>query len=148
MEDIRHRVGIKAPIHDVYNAFTTIEGLEGFWTKTITGDPTLKGRLKFFFGSEEASAEMRVDKLVPDQLVTWTCVGGPEEWIGTRVIFDLSTLDGETVVLFSHAGWRDPKAFMHHCSTKWAVFLLGLKTWLEGGESGAFPNDPHISSWK
>ena len=29
MDDIRHRVGIKAPIHDVYNAFATAEGLEG-----------------------------------------------------------------------------------------------------------------------
>lgn len=147
MDDIGHRVGIKTPIHDVYNAFATAEGLEGFWTETFEGDPTLGGPMQFFFGSKEASGEMHVDELVPDQLVTWTCAGGSEEWIGTRLIFDLSRVDDETMVLFSHAGWRDPKAFMHHCSTKWTVFLLGLKTSLEGDASGAYPHDRRISNW-
>jgi hypothetical protein len=36
---------------------------------------------------------------------------------------------------------------MYHCSTKWGYFLLGLKAWLERGESSAYPNDMHISSW-
>jgi hypothetical protein len=34
-------------------------------------------------------------------------------------------------VLFKHQGWKEPVEFMHHCSTKWAVFLLSLKSLLE-----------------
>jgi hypothetical protein len=36
---------------------------------------------------------------------------------------------------------------MHHCSTKWAYFLLGLKAGLEGGAATPYPDDMKISSW-
>lgn len=40
-----------------------------------------------------------------------------------------------------HEGWP-------HCSTKSAVFLPGLKSWLEGGNARAFPDERKISrSW-
>ena len=54
---------------------------------------------------------------------------------------------GETVLLFTHADWREPVEFMHHCSTKWAYFLLGLKAGLEGGPATPYPQDMAISSW-
>jgi hypothetical protein len=36
---------------------------------------------------------------------------------------------------------------MHHCSTKWAYFLLALKAQLEGGRGTPYPDDMKISSW-
>jgi hypothetical protein len=33
---------------------------------------------------------------------------------------------------------------MHHCSTKWAVFLLSLMNWLERGEGRPVPYDVKI----
>jgi hypothetical protein len=62
----------------------------------------------------------------PGEVVKWQCVGGPEEWVGTEVTFRLKRKDGHAVVLFTHALWREPVEFMHHCSTKWAVFMLRL----------------------
>ncbi len=59
-------------------------------------------------------------------------------------------------MLFTQAGWREPVPFMPHCSTKWAVFLLGLlglglkaglKAGLEGGKPTPFPDDLAVSSW-
>ena len=35
--------------------------------------------------------------------------------------------------------------FMHHCSTKWGSFLLGLKSLLETGKAAPWPNDVHVS---
>jgi hypothetical protein len=52
----------------------------------------------------------------------------------------------ETILLFTHAGWREPSEFMHHCSTKWAYFLLGLKRSFEGGMATPYPDDMAISS--
>ena len=72
---------------------------------------------------------MQVLESTPDEVVRWKCVGGPSEWIGTELTFRLLAKDDQTFVLFTHAGWRDPVEFMHHCSTKWAVFLLSLKGW-------------------
>ena len=53
--------------------------------------------------------------------------------------------DGEqTWVVFKHAGWKEPIEFMHHCSTKWAVFLLSMRDWLEREEGRPSPYDIKI----
>jgi uncharacterized protein YndB with AHSA1/START domain len=66
MYDIRHRVGIKAPQHRVYEMLATKEGLAGFWS-SAEGDSTLGGKLSFFFGSPEPVAVMEVTELSPDE---------------------------------------------------------------------------------
>ena len=40
---------------------------------------------------------------------------------------DLKQEDDYTIVLFEHQGWKEPVEFMHHCSTKWATYLMSLK---------------------
>jgi hypothetical protein len=49
--------------------------------------------------------------------------------------------------MFTHSGWPEPSPFMHHCSTKWGYFLVGLKTSLEGAPATPYPDDLKISSW-
>ena len=63
---------------------------------------------------------MKVVELQPNTQVEWEVVDGPAEWIGTTVSFDLRQDGDWTIVLFAHAGWREPVEFMNHCSTKWA----------------------------
>jgi hypothetical protein len=65
--------------------------------------------------------------------------------VGTEIRFRLEWRDDQTFVLFSHEGWRKPNEFMHHCSTKWATFLLSLKDLVENGKaalSRATPRSP------
>ena len=147
MADIRHRVGIAAPQARVYEKLTTKEGLSGWWAGDVAGDPNLGGTLRFFFGQPAPRVVMEVVDLTPTHQVGWHCVQGPDEWVGTNLTFDLKASADETVLLFTHANWREPVEFMHHCSTKWAYFLLGLKAWLEGDEATPFPDDMKISSW-
>ncbi len=147
MADIRHRVGIAAPQSRVYEALATTEGLSRWWTRDLDGDPEQGGTLRFFFGAAEPGAVMDVVDTTPPWHVGWHCAEGPEEWVGTNLSFDLSPSGEETVVVFTHGDWRQPVEFMHHCSTKWAYFLLGMKAGLEGGEATAFPGDMKISSW-
>jgi uncharacterized protein YndB with AHSA1/START domain len=146
MADIRHRVGIAAPQARVYEQLATTEGLSEWWTRTVAGDPNVGGKLRFYFGQPEPSAVIEVADLANDH-VAWQCVEGPDEWVGTNLTFDLKSSGDETVVLFTHADWREPVEFMHHCSTKWGYFLLGLKAGLEDGKATPYPDDQHIDSW-
>jgi uncharacterized protein YndB with AHSA1/START domain len=149
MPDIRHRVGIAAPQPRVYDMLATQRGLAEFWTRQVEGDAEVGGKLRFFFGRPEPSAVMEVIELSPGQRVRWRCVEGPPDWVGTTITFDLKDGEGETVLLFTHADWRAPVEFMHHCSTKWAAVLLGLRAGLEGGPFAAFPDDTRVSSsWR
>ena len=149
MVDILHRIGATAPLDDVYAALTTIDGLAGWWTEDTTGEDTVGGVIKFRFkdAPPPAGFDMLVRENEPGRCVVWEVVGGVEEWIGTTIHFELSTEDDYTVVLFSHRGWRQPVDFMYHCSTKWAAFLLSLKSLVETGTGEPAPNDVRISNW-
>jgi uncharacterized protein YndB with AHSA1/START domain len=148
MPDILHKVGIKSSsLDDVYQALTTIEGLSGWWTSDTKGDSSkVGGVIQFRFGN--GGFDMKVLELEPAKRVLWQVVDGPEEWLGTTISFDLKQNDDWTIVLFKHQGWKEPVEFMHHCSTKWAVFLLSLKSRLETGKGVPWPNEIKLDSWE
>jgi uncharacterized protein YndB with AHSA1/START domain len=140
--DIRHRVAISAPLGSVYDAVATTEGVSEWWTRDgVRGESREGSRLQFFFGQPEPAAVMEVTRLDPAGRVDWNCVEGAEEWVGTKLAFDLTHKEDETVVLFTHADWRSPSEFMAHCSARWAYFLLSLKNFLETGKGTPFPDD-------
>jgi uncharacterized protein YndB with AHSA1/START domain len=147
MTAIRHRVGIPASPADVYAQLSTVEGLRSWWTRDTHGDPGVGGKLRFQFGSPERSCVMEVVDLLPGERVEWRGVDGPDEWIDTSFVFDLSTEDSETVVLFTNDGWREAVPFMHHCTTKWGYYLLGLRAGFAGGVATPFPDIEPVSSW-
>ena len=118
MPDILHRVGIKSKTpKGVYQALTTCEGLSAWWTDSTQGETKVGGTLRFRFG-DRGGFDMRILELAASTRVLWEVIGGPEEWIGTKVSFELSTDGDYTIVLFKHEGWKEPVEFMHHCSTK------------------------------
>ena len=146
MVDILHRVGIKSSSPDeTYKALATREGLAAWWTNNTQGESKVGGTLQFRF--KAGGFDMKVLELQPARRVLWQVVDGPAEWIGTKVSFDLKQDDGHTIVLFKHEGWKEPVEFMHHCSTKWAAFLLSLKSLLETGTGAPAPNDIKIDNW-
>lgn len=148
MPDILHRVGIKSPSpDDAYRALTTIEGLSGWWTNETQGESRAGGVIQFRFGGN-SGFDMKVLELDLHKRVSWQVVGGPEEWIGTKVDFELKQEGDFTIVLFRHQGWRKPVESMHHCSTKWAVFLMSLKSLVETGKGAPYPNDTLIDNWR
>ena len=142
MPDIRHRVVISAPLKSVYEAVATTEGISEWWTRDgVRGDSVEGSKVEFYFGSPEPAAVMEVTRLDTEGHVSWNCIEGADEWVGTKLTFDLTQKGDETTVLFSHAAWRDPSEFMAHCSARWAYFLLSMKSLLETGKGTPFPED-------
>jgi uncharacterized protein YndB with AHSA1/START domain len=148
MVDILHRVGIKSTQDQVYAALTSREGLAGWWTTDTQGEGNKPGgalRFRFSSGGEDIGGfEMKVLELDPARRVLWEVVGGPAEWIGTRIDWELRQEDDYCIVLFKHQDWREPVEFMHQCSTKWAIFLMSLKSLVETGKGAPNPNDIKI----
>jgi len=133
--DILHRVGIDTSVDKVYETLTTLEGNRGWWDSRARGDGHKGGVLTFF------EHDFQVTDAVPGELVKWKCVRGSPEWLGTEITFQLAHKKDQTFVLFKHAGWKEPVEFMHHCSTKWATFLLSLKALLETGKGRPAPGE-------
>ena len=145
---------MKAPPSRVYAALSTIDGLAGWWTRDTTGCAEPGGRIAFRFrndaGEDIGGFGMDVVEQTTDHQVRWRVQEGPAEWVGTSIEFLLSQQDGQTIVLFGHRDWGDDASageFMAHCSTKWATFLLSLRSWVETGQGQPAPQDLKISNW-
>ena len=150
MVDILHRVGILASLDEVYRALATREGAAGWWTTDTQGESKVGGVLKFRFsadGKQIGGFDMSVLELKSGERVLWQVVDGPAEWIGTKISFDLKRAGDFVIVLFRHQGWKEPVEFMSHCSTKWASYLMSLKSLLETGKGAPSPNDVRIGDW-
>jgi uncharacterized protein YndB with AHSA1/START domain len=144
MVDILHRVGVVTPSPEkVYDALTTVDGLARWWTDDTTGSAEVGGVLKFRF--PPGGFDMLVLDQRPSEHVRWEVVDGPDEWVGTTVEWNLRQDGDFTVVMFQHQGWKEPVEFMHHCSTKWATYLMSLKALVETGKGAPSPNDVRIA---
>lgn len=143
MPDILHRVGIKAPVEKIFCALSEQAGLAAWWTTDVEASAKVGVVNRFRFGDKGFNA-MKVVELSPGKRVKWLCVDGANEWVGTELTFDLKQENGCTVVLFAQRGWKEQVEFMHYCSTKWATYLVGLKSLCEIGKGAPYPNDVDI----
>jgi uncharacterized protein YndB with AHSA1/START domain len=103
MPNIVHRIGLeKASPEQVYKAVATSEGLASWWTEKVTGESRVGNVLQFRF--ETGGSDFEVLDLTPPMRVRWKCVAGPQQWIYTRVYFDIMQEEGETILLIKHCG--------------------------------------------
>lgn len=143
MAEIRHRVGIRGSATDIYELLTTDGGLSKWWTSDTRGAGQPGSIIEFRFGG--SGPDFVVMELIPERLVRWQHAGDiPGDWKGTEISFDLSEDEKQTVVEFSHYNWSSSDAFLAHCSTKWGVFMMSLKSCIETGKGQPWPDDVHI----
>lgn len=151
MANINHRIGIQSSLQKVYEALATTEGISNWWTNDTTGTSEIGKTICVRFntpnGEELGSMNMEVTVLNPNKTVQWKFVSGPNEWIDTKVTFNLVQEENYTIVLFQHSDWREEVEFMSHCSMKWATFLISLKEFVETGKGKPSPNDFKIDNW-
>lgn len=147
MANILHRIGIRsASPENVYRALTTQNGLAGWWTNNTFGEGDAVGNV-VEFRFEGGAIDIAITEIQPPDYLLWKVKAGPEEWIGTSIRWELKQDGDYIIVIFKHLDWREPVEFMHHCSTKWAIFLMSLKSLIETGKGNPDPFDIKIDNW-
>lgn len=133
MADIVHELTIDAPRARVFDAIVTRKGLSSWWTQDVEAEPKVGSIAVFRFGGASTVFRMKVKGLSRGRRVAWHCVGDAPEWQGTGVTFELRPGETrrETVLRFTHAGWRSAKGWMGTCSYTWAHVLARLKRYAE-----------------
>ncbi|GGY61878.1 activator of HSP90 ATPase [Cellvibrio zantedeschiae] len=130
----------------VYDALTSLQGLQGWWTQECTGSTTAGGTLHFRFGN--SYKDMRIESLEPNREVRWLCtlahieherLTRKDEWVGTQIVFRL-TPDGSahTRVDFDHIGLVPGFECYDLCKNGWNYFLKSLQSYTETGEGTPF----------
>lgn len=137
MADIMQDFPIKAAPDRVFDAVSTPQGLDSWWTKRSAGIPALGGEYELWFGPEY-DWRAQVSRCVKDSEFELLMTRADADWLGTRVGFRLESRGETTWLQFYHTGW--PSANEHyriscHC---WAMYLRILRRWLEHGEVVAY----------
>lgn len=139
MSHFQQSLELQALPSTIYAALTTIAGLRSWWTEETDGNPTVGGTIRFRFGSSHKA--MRVECLESDREVHWLCteahidpVERKDEWVGTRIAFHLTPLDGSRTRLdFEHIGLVPAFECYDLCCNGWRHFLGSLQQYVETG---------------
>ena len=139
MFELLHQVTIEAPVQKVFDALTTQKGLKGWWTADVEAEPRRGSTAIFGFGGRGTVFHMLIDELAPPKRLKWLCSSDNEEWEGTELLFDLVGKEkNETVVNFTHSGWRSAEVALRLCNTHWGHLMIRLKSYVEGESPGPF----------
>jgi uncharacterized protein YndB with AHSA1/START domain len=141
-DDYARDVTIAAPPEQVFRALTTLEGLGGWWTPTVSGVATTGGTLTFGFEGLEETIVMHVDVAEPPSSVVWTCLrnDGHPEWVGTRVMFEMTRRGAnDSVLAFRHEGLAPTLDCYSVCENGWHRFLASLGEYSEHGRGRPYP---------
>jgi uncharacterized protein YndB with AHSA1/START domain len=145
MSEILHLLEIEASPERVYEAIATPAGLGAWWTSDVRGGapttPVEVGQeFELLFGGDHGP-RLKALQAKPGRGVEWECVGGHAEWIGTRLLFHLTSHGPGTVLRFAHRGWREPSDYFAQSNCRWGFFLHSLKGFVEAGAGRPWPND-------
>ena len=130
MTSIEHINHIKAPVKTVYEVLISAEGLGNVWTKKLKVKPEI-GFVNEFDFDEGYITKFRIVELVENSKIVWECIASDEEWVGTKVSFELSEKDNVTTITLKHYHWRELTDFYRWCNYNWAMFLYRLKIYIE-----------------
>ena len=145
MPDIVHRLTLQALPETVLAAITTSRGVRSWWTRDADIGPR-RAEFRFPQYGEAAVATAQVAVDTSAGRVSWAidrCFH--DDWLGTRIEFDLRALEGQTVVAFAHRGFAAETEHFAVCSTGWAYYLVSLKRYLELGQGLPAPDHDFVT---
>jgi len=136
MPDLRHQISIKATPQQVYAALTTPTGLAGWWTADAHAEQRIGGKAEFGFNRRGAVYRMIISTLDPGKQVIWSCQGDNPEWAGTTLTWTITADGAESVLRFTHGGWKSASDFFAMCNSTWGELMYRLKDYVEGNIPG------------
>ena len=133
MADIFHNFPIKGSAQKVFDAISTAQGLNSWWSETCDAEPGENAVYNFGFGpGYEWTAIASQYEFGREFELIFT--NADADWNNTRVRFCLNESDGVTEVRFHHLDWPEANDHYQISCFCWAMYLRLLKRFVEVGE--------------
>ncbi len=117
---------------EVFKAMTNVRGWwQGYYAEEIKGG-TEKLNDEFTFSAAGGAhySKQKLVEVIPDQKVVWLITESKlsfldkmDEWVGTKVIFDISKKGGKTQLVFTHEGLTPEVECYDSCAPAWSEYL-------------------------
>jgi hypothetical protein len=117
----------------VFETIATPVGLDSWWTKRSTGEPNLGAEYGLWFGPQY-DWRARVSKCIDGSCFELEMTSAHEDWMGTRIGFELEDNAGTTSARFYHTGWPSQNEHWRISCYCWAMYLRVMRRYVEHGE--------------
>ncbi len=131
MYEMIQEITIESNINNVYDALVEEEQLTQWWTHSVKTKPVIGSTSEFGFYGGQVVFKMTVIDLKKPKSVQWECVGGPPEWVDTKLSFTLKEHENRTVLRFKHLNWKSTENSFGMVNHSWALYLKSLKDFIE-----------------
>lgn len=144
MKETRHFIGAKSTREDAFHAISTPQGLQHWWASTAQGKVEQGETLSLIF-SGLTTLHFRYDVIVPNEKLILTCFDSFKSWDGTQLVFDLEEKEGQLFITLTHRNINpDDMESLTYFSSKWTIYLLSLKQFLETGKGTPYPTESKL----
>jgi hypothetical protein len=112
MVEIRHRVGIRGVLSDIFRALAEPRLLEGWWATRASGQSAQGEMLELGFG-QLVTLSFQVRELIENSLVELECISGPNHWRGSVIRFSLEGSEVQVFLTLTHSNQNaDEESFL------------------------------------
>lgn len=132
MPEILHDFFIRSTPEKVFDAISTPNQLDNWWSLESAGEPVVGEEYRLYFG-EPWDWRARVTRCQPHRSFEWEMTKAMDDWVGTRVGFELEAVQGGTKVRFHHRGWAEAGEHFRISSYCWGTLLRLMKVYVETG---------------
>jgi uncharacterized protein YndB with AHSA1/START domain len=133
MYQILHDLNIKVDKSTIFNAISTPDGLNNWWTLKCDGKPGIDEIFNLYF-TNEYNWYAKITKFEFDEVIEFTMISSSFDWLPTKFGFILTQIDTNTTsVSFYHSNWKEENKEFRITSYCWANLLRQLKNYLEQG---------------
>ena len=129
MTTLHHSIKIAAPRAKVFAALTEISEFEKWHYTGVEGDIAVGSILKMN-AKPHLQFAWKTLELVDGTRLVQESVEGPG--VGKKITFELSDIDGGTLVKMTEGEWDDDDPSLGFCNTHWGAALTRLKSFVEG----------------
>ena len=129
--------------------FDAINNPRGWWSEEIDGS-TDKLNDEFIYHYKDIHyCKIKLTELVPGEKVVWLVLDNyfkftedKNEWIGSKIVFDISRNGNKTELRFTHEGLVPQYECYEICREAWTNYITGsLRNLIENGEGQPNPKD-------
>jgi len=112
--------------------FDAINNVSGWWSEEVQGSSKKLNDEFTYHYRDVHSCRMKLIEVIPEKKVVWLVLENDfnfttdkTEWVGTKVIFEISRQDNKTQIHFTHEGLVPAYECYDACVNGWTRYLQG-----------------------
>ncbi|XZF15827.1 SRPBCC family protein [Chitinophagaceae bacterium MMS25-I14] len=110
--------------------FNAVNNVRGWWSEEIEGSTDKLNEAFLYHYEDVHRCTMKITELVPGKRVSWLVQDNyfkftkdKSEWIGTKIVFEISEKDGKTEMHFTHQGLVPQYECYEICRDAWTGYI-------------------------